>query len=235
MSIVDKLISQWSITELHSDNQQFPGRLKTIPDNPQCLYLGGAWEWLDRVPCVAIVGTRYPSEWGQNTAFELASTLADLGWGVISGLALGIDTAAHKGALSRGGLTGATLPGGLHRLYPPQNIDLAEDIIRSGGFLMSEYAPDIEPAAEYFKARDRLQSGLVSAVVVVETEPDGGTMHTARFAVEHDRHLLVFLAPQGIQSVSAGNRILEKWPHTRMVSSINSLVNDLSMIIKSQG
>ena len=211
-----------------------PGRLKTIPDKPKSLYLSGTCDWLDQIPCVAVVGTRYPSEWGQNTSFELACRLADVGWGLVSGLALGIDTAAHRGALSKNGLTGATLPGGLHHLYPPENTKLADDIIRAGGFLMSEYAPDIEPDAEFFKARDRLQSGLAAAVVVVETELEGGTIHTARFAVEQDRPLFVFSAPPGIPSQSTGNQMLERWPHVRMVSSIDSMMEALVIMMPSQ-
>lgn len=222
------------VTKIQPDDRHFPCRLQFLADKPASLYLCGAWDWLDRIPCAAVVGTRYPSAWGQKTSFKLAGRLAEAGWGVVSGLALGIDTAAHRGTLVKGGLTGATLPGGFDHLYPPENAELAADIATGGGFLMSEYAPDTEPRAEYFKARDRLQSGLALAVIVVETEADGGTMHTARFAIQQERPLLVFAPPADQPSLTDGNRELEKWPKTRMVSSIDAVIGILEDIARTE-
>jgi len=221
----------WPITELKAQHAKFPQRLRGIPNSPESLYLAGTWEWLDQIPCVAVVGTRNASDWGRDTAFELAGQIADRGWGLVSGLALGIDTAAHRGALARGGRMGATLPGGLHRIFPPENIELAADMISAGGFLMSEYAPDTEPTADFFKARDRLQSGLVMAVVVVETETDGGTMHTARFAMEHRRPLLVFDPPPGRLSNTAGNLVLSEWECAKTRSVIDDMMGILDLLI----
>jgi len=221
----------WPITELNPQHAKFPQRLRRIADTPESLYVAGAWEWLDQIPCVAVVGTRNPSEWGHNTAFELAGQIADRGWGLVSGLALGIDTAAHRGVLSRHGRTGATLPGGICRIFPPENIELAADMIGAGGFLMSEYAPDTEPTADFFKARDRLQSGLATAVIVVETEVGGGTMHTARFAIEQQRPLLVFEPPPGKPSNTEGNLILSGWEHTQKCSSVDQAMGILDLLL----
>lgn len=233
MSTMDKRLGP--VTKIQADDWNFPGRLRPLADKPASLYLCGAWDWLDRIPCAAVVGTRYSSAWGQKISFELAGRLAEAGWGVVSGLALGIDTAAHRGTLAKGGLTGATLPGGFHHLYPPENAELAAEIVNGGGFLMSEYTPPTEPQGEYFKARDRLQSGLALVVIVVETEADGGTMHTARFAAQHGRPLLVFAPPSDQPSRADGNRVLEKWPETRMVSSIDTVIAILADIAPRAG
>ena len=224
---MSKKAVQPTITMLNQDHPLFPSRLRSIPDSPTALYIGGTWAWLERIPCVAVIGTRYASEWGNNIAFSLASELSSLGWGIISGLALGIDTAAHKGALANSGLTGATLPGGLHRIYPPENVGLALDIMNSGGVMMSEYELGVESAVDNFKARDRLQSGLCSAVVVVETEPDGGTMHTAQFAVTQGKTLLVFSPPEGISANCEGNRILSTWPTAVTLPSLDAILETL--------
>lgn len=211
------------MTILPVSARRFPRRLKTLPDCPDAVYINGNWEWLDTLPCVAVVGTRRPSPWGRDTAFALGSRLATVNWGVVSGLALGIDTMAHQGVLSVGGLTGATLPCGLNRLYPPENGELARQIVQAGGFLLSEYPPDADPEAAFFIARDRLQSWLAAAVIVVETEADGGTMHTARFAREHGRPLLV-LRPPAPTPQNEGNRLLAASPETRLVDSVDEVL-----------
>ena len=120
---------------------------------------------------------------------------------------MGIDAAAHRGCLDQGGYTTAVLPCGLDHSYPPQHRELAAQIA-AAGCLLSEYPPGIQPARYRFVERDRLQSGLSDLVIVVETEMDGGAMHTARFARRQGRMLLVF-SPAGLDSNRAsGNRRL---------------------------
>ena len=222
--------SIWTSTELTPGQKHFPRRLKTLPYRPELLHLAGTWDWLDLVPCVAIVGSRQASPWGSRTAYEVACGIAGRGWGVVSGLALGIDTAAHRGALSRTGRTGATLPCGLERIYPPENLGLAAEMIDGGGFLMSEYPAYTEAAAKHFLARDRLQSALATAVLVIETEATGGTMHTARFAIEQRRPLLVFEAPRGCASNTSGNLVLGRWEGTLHCSSVGQVMGILEVL-----
>ncbi|MDU4959618.1 MAG: DNA-processing protein DprA [Sporomusaceae bacterium] len=216
-----------TLTIVPAGARRFPAALKSLPDCPEAVYISGSWQWLDTKPCVAVAGSRQPSSWGRDAAFTLGSRLAAAGWGVISGLALGVDTAAHQGVLAMGGLTGVTLPCGLNRLYPPENGPLAQQILDTGGFLLSEYPPDREPEPDFFRARDRLQSCLSAAVIVVETEVDGGTMHTARFALEQRRPLLV-LRPPSPQPCNEGNRLLASWPQTQLADSVDSLLELLA-------
>ena len=186
----------------------YPARLRNIPDRPVLLYVRGNLDALAAPLCVAVIGTRRPSGWGRRAAFRLGELLARRGVPVVSGLALGCDTAAHQGALAAGGFTAATLPTGLDAVYPPANRQLAEAIVKAGGALLSEYPPGEGPAAYRFVERDRLQSGLSDAVVVVETEVDGGAMYTAAFTVAHGRQLLVCAAGPAAGPAAGGNRKL---------------------------
>ena len=221
---------KWPILQVEADDFLFPAGIRGLADVSDTLHIAGEWKWMDHIPCAAIVGTRYASSWGRKTAFELGMRLAKRGWGVISGLAMGIDTAAHQGALAGQGRTGATLPGGLNHIYPPENLDLADAIVRGGGFLLSEYTAEAEPKPEFFAARDRLQSALSRAVIVVETEAEGGTMHTARFALEQGKPLFVFSPPANIQSRSDGNRMLLTWSGAIPVKDIDSLMSAISRL-----
>ena len=229
-----KVMPPWSVKRINIEDSCFPSRLRTLADRPDVLFMAGQWEWTEQIPCVAVVGTRYASDWGRRTAFELSGQLVELGWGIISGLALGIDTAAHQGALDRHGRTGATLPGGTDHIYPSENIELAESMVQSGGFLLSEYAPDSKPKLENFAARDRFQSALALAVAIVETEIDGGTMHTAQFALEQGRPLFVFSQPKEGITNCGGNQVLATWPQCRLVPDIATLVVQLNRLRKTQ-
>ena len=228
------MTGNWAVTQLELLDSRFPAGIRCLTDRPASLQIAGEWTWIDRLFCIAVVGTRYASSWGARTAFELGKRLAEHGWGVISGLARGIDTAAHQGALAGGGRTGATLPGGLGRIYPPDNRDLADNIVHSGGFLLSEYAVDSEAAPDRFVARDRLQCALSQAVIVVETEPEGGTMHTARFALTQRKPLFVFQPPRESPQ-SGGNRILLAGPRTKAVADTDSLLVELATIADLNG
>ncbi|MBI4161415.1 MAG: DNA-protecting protein DprA [Acidobacteria bacterium] len=183
---------------------EYPSRLRTITGPPPVLFVQGDRTLaLDR--SVAVVGTRTPSRWGAAAAGETATRLAAAGWTVVSGLGVGIDRHAHAGALAAGGRTVAVLPGGLDRLEPPSHVPLAEAILRAGGLLLSEIAFGTPPTPASRIARDRIQSGIALATVVVETEVGGGTMHTARFALEQDRPLFVLVPPDATAFQSGGS------------------------------
>lgn len=184
----------------------FPQRLQQIADPPPLLYAAGDLARLNAFPAVAVVGTRRPSPAAEATAYFLGRQLAKLRAVVISGLALGCDAAAHRGCLEQGGYTAAVLPAGLDTIYPPQHRDLAVQIA-AAGCLLSEYPPGIRPARYRFVERDRLQSGLSDMVIVVETEMNGGAMHTAHFARRQRRRLLVF-SPASLNAQALGNRRL---------------------------
>ena len=172
----------------------FPGALEEITDAPLALSLRGTEASLLK-PAVAIVGARRASRLGLETARVMARTLAGEGVAVVSGLALGIDAAAHEGALESDGHTVAVLGSGLGRVQPMTNAGLARELLRAGGLLMSEY-PLYSAATPYrFPERNRLISGLAGVVVVVEAGERSGSLITARCALEQGREVLAVPGP----------------------------------------
>jgi len=190
-------------------DEAFPERLRAIPDAPPLLYYRGDLQGLHGTSAVAIVGTRSPTRFGRSCARRLGKIFAKRGFTVVSGLALGCDEAAHKGCLDSGGLTVAMLAHGLDRVHPRSNEELAVDILATGGALISEYPPGTPPKRSYFVDRNRLQSGASDGTIVVETDIKGGTMHTARFALEQERVLgCLRHTPEHAGDHCAGNELL---------------------------
>ncbi len=178
----------------------YPRLLKEIHDPPIGLYRLGGYECA--APCVAIVGSRRTTLYGQSVAKKLGADLARLGFCVVSGLARGIDTAAHEGALSVGGKTVAVLGTGIDIIYPSENLGLYRRIAETGAVL-SEFPFGRKADRQSFAMRNRIVSGMSEAIVVVESDVDGGAMITARFAGEQGR--LLFAVPGRIdQPSSAG-------------------------------
>jgi DNA processing protein len=158
----------------------YPRQLCRLQDAPALLFVRGTLV-PERRPRIAVIGTRDPSPWGIRTAKACAGQIARIQGVVVSGLARGIDSAAHMGSLEAGGRTWAVLAHGL-AVAPSSNIELTHRIVEQGGALVSEYRPG-EPAQRYhFIERDRIQAGLADAVLVVETGTQGGSMHTVRSA-----------------------------------------------------
>ncbi|MBI2627815.1 MAG: DNA-protecting protein DprA [Candidatus Niyogibacteria bacterium] len=187
----------------------FPPLLKEIPDPPLQIYLKG------RIPdpkkkAVAIVGTRKATGYGLKTARELARDLASQGIIIVSGLALGIDAEAHKGALEAGGLTLAVLGSGINQIYPATNQPLAKKIIDQGGTLISEFEPDHPPEKWTFPQRNRIVAGLCQMTVVVEAPERSGALITAYLALEYNRE--VGAIPGEITSVNSRgtNELIKK-------------------------
>ena len=172
---------------------EFPASLTSIPDPPAILYVIGSPDVLS-TRGVAVVGTRKASESGLRIARGIGRYLADVGYCVYSGLALGIDSAAHLGSLEGGGPTVAVLAHGLHTVSPASNRDLAGRIVEEGGVLVSEHPPGVPPRPPEYVRRNRLQCGLAVASVVVESGVKGGTIHHAQFARKQGRRLMVVTA-----------------------------------------
>ena len=160
----------------------YPKLLKEIHDPPIGLYRKGGYEFGG--PCVAIVGSRRTTLYGQATAKKFGAELARLGFCVVSGLARGIDTAAHEGALSVGGKTAAVLGTGMDIIYPPENLALYRRIEAEGGAILSEFPFGRRADRQSFAMRNRIVAGMCDATIVVESDVDGGAMITARFAGE---------------------------------------------------
>ena len=188
---------------------EFPDSLKHIPNPPFILYIKGDIACLRPEQSIAIIGTRQPTEVGQRSGRRFAANLAQRGLVIVSGLAEGCDTAAHEGCLEAQGRTVAVMAHGLHMVYPSINRELAAQIVDTGGCLVSEYPLGQKPFKSSFVERDRLQSGLSAAVVIVQTDIKGGTMHTARFCLEQGKVLACLDFPIDKRSdKSRGNELL---------------------------
>lgn len=173
-------------------DSDYPEGLRRIPDPPAVIYVRGSLSALRRCG-FAVVGTRRASSSGLRIARSIASHLAERGVSVVSGLALGIDRAAHEGALDAGGITVAVLAHGLDTVSPRSHIDLATDILCHDGALLSEHPPGTPPRPAEFVRRNRLQSGISVGSIVVESGETGGSIHQARFTARQGRLLLTVL------------------------------------------
>jgi DNA processing protein len=192
-------------------DQRYPPHLSEIGDPPAVLFVRGNVDLLSSPRLVAVVGTREPSRFGETAARSVTSAVAERGWGIVSGLARGIDTVAHRTALEKGAPTIAILGCGLDRIYPPENEGLASEIVASGGALVSELPLGAPPIPRNLIARDRLQSGTAVAVVLAQTGIEGGAMHTARFAAEQGRPIFCPVPPNE-NGKNEGLRVLLEQP-----------------------
>jgi DNA processing protein len=186
----------------------FPSLLGAIHDPPPRLFLRGSAEAdiLDG-PAVALVGARACSSYGRSVTRSLARDLAAAGLVVVSGMARGIDGEAHRGALEGGGVTVAVLGCGVDRDYPAAHAELARRICATGGLVISEYEPGVEPAPWRFPARNRIIAGLCRATVVIEARERSGALITADFALEEGREVLA-VPGEITSSLSAGTNAL---------------------------
>jgi DNA processing protein len=211
----------WAV--LFPDESEYPKQLLTISDYPPLLFrIGEPASHEDKI--IAIVGTRHPTEKGKLFTFNLASALAQAGITVVSGMAEGIDSAAHKGALDAGGKTVAVWGNSLDHVYPSSNRGLAEKT-KAQGAVYSEYFPDTRPDPAHFPERNRIISGLAEGVVVVEAGVKSGALITARLALEQGRELL---AVPGFPNapMSAGTNALIK-NGAKLLTSADDLFEEL--------
>lgn len=178
---------------LSSFDIDFPLLLNLIPDKPVVVYLKGS---LRSDPnSVACIGTREPSRFGQEAAKRITGFLAENGWSIVSGLAIGVDALCHEAALNVGGHTVAVLANGLDSIYPKKNAALADRILANGGALLSEQSFGVQALPRTLVRRDRLQSGLSVATIVMQTDIVGGSMHTVRYTLLQRRALFAPVPP----------------------------------------
>lgn len=214
----------WLLTET---DPHYPALLKEIPHRPALLYGKGALP--QQKPHIAVVGTRRPTRYGSEAAAAITQELADAGVVVVSGLATGIDTVAHRTALEANGSTLAVLGSGTakHVIFPAENRGLAERIIASGNALISEHPPETTPRKEFFPQRNRIISGLCQGVCIIEARERSGALITARLAIEQNRE--VFAVPGSIFSPTS------RGPHTliqegaKLITSARDILEELGI------
>lgn len=218
----DRLLAL-EVDAISFDSPEYPKLLGQLHYPPPILYCRGSMQKINQ-PAVAIVGSRRSTFYGQEVAHRLAAELSSAGVSVISGMALGVDTAAHRGALENNGYTAGVLGCGVDQCYPPQNLDLMKQIV-DRGVILSEFPVGTEPLAVHFPRRNRIISGLSLGTVVVEATAKSGALITANYALDQNRE--VFAVPGNVGSpYSRGSHRLIK-EGARLVESAADILDEL--------
>lgn len=218
-------IKNSGISYLTSFDDNYPKLLKQIYDPPTVIYFKGQLK--DEEKTLAVVGTRKITGYGRAVTEKFVRGLVAAGLTIVSGLAKGVDSQAHLSTIKSGGRTIAVLGGGLNYIYPPENRSLAEQIVESGGAVMSEFPPDYPSLPGNFPSRNRIISGLSQGVLVVEAAEDSGSLITARLALEQGRE--VFAVPGPITSnLSKGPIDLIK-EGARVVMNAEEILDELGI------
>jgi DNA processing protein len=200
------------------DDGSYPSLLREIADPPITLYVRGDWQACFEQPCVAVIGSRLCSTYGENASEMLSRDLATRSITVVSGLARGIDAAAHKGAIQGKGRTIAVMGTGIDGVYPKENTRLVREILDSGGCLVSQFPLGTPPLKDNFPYRNRIISGLSLGVLIVEASERSGSLITARLATEQNREVMA--VPGNITSansygtnylIKAGAKLVQQW------------------------
>ena len=216
-------------------DDNYPPLLREIYDPPLLLWIKGNADALNR-PGVAVVGTRRATAYGRETAQKLSGELAEKGLSIVSGLAFGVDAAAHKATVNVGGTTVAVLGSGIDVIYPQKNAELAGEIIETGGAVITEFAPGTPPDAGNFPERNRIVSGLTLGTLVVESGLKGGSMITAQSALMQNRE--VFVVPHSLKNVNGqGCNHLIKRGAGKLVQTVDDIIEELPLheTVKLQG
>ncbi len=199
------------IARLQAHDPHWPALWAEIKDPPQFIHAQGSCEHL-KLPSVAIVGTRRASQRGLAFARALGFVLASRHWCVVSGMALGVDAAAHRGALEGGGPTVAVMGTGLGRIYPAAHASLRREI-ESNGCCISEYEADVGPRKYHFPQRNRLIAGMVQAVIVVEAPLRSGALVTAQLALDYNREVFAVPGPVDQETSRGCHHLLKQGAH----------------------
>src|SRR5438445_4420333 len=200
------------------DDGSYPQLLREIDDPPPVLYVKGDWQACFEQPGVGVIGSRMCSTYGENASEMLARDLGSRGLTIVSGLARGIDTAAHRGAIRGQGKTVAVMGTGIDAVYPKENTGLVREILESGGCVVSQFPLGTPPIKENFPYRNRIISGLSLGVLIVEASERSGSLITARLAMEQNREVMA--VPGNITSgnsfgtnylIKSGAKLVQQW------------------------
>ncbi len=217
-----------NIKIIFRDDPAFPRLLKEIPLAPVAIYVKGKIN--PEAVSISIVGTRKATPDGEEVAYELASKIAKNGVQITSGLAMGIDAAAHKGALRTRGITIAVLARGLDDIYPKINEALSKEILEKNGAIISEYPIGTEPMPHRFLERNRIISGISIATILVEAPEKSGAISTARFATEQNRELFIVPGPANHRNYTGSHKLLREG--ARLATSVEEIFADLGLTPK---
>ncbi len=224
---IDKYLEymkKYNIEIITIKDKEYPDKLKVIYDPPIVLYIKGNKEILNE-KSMAIVGCRSCTKYGENIAKKLAYNLSLTNINIISGLAKGIDSFAHKGSLAAKGKTIAVVGCGLDRVYPEENKALFNEIIKNGGTIISEYIIGTKPLAKNFPRRNRIISGMSDGLIVVEAREKSGTLITVDFALEQGKN--IYAVPGNIDNLNSygTNELIKQG--AKVVTSMQDILEDL--------
>lgn len=220
-----KKLEKNGVRLIFRDENEFPNLLKEIPLSPVAIYVKGKIH--PEAVSISIVGTRKATLDGEEIAYELAEKISKNNIQITSGLAMGIDSSAHKGTLKAKGRTVAVLARGLDEIYPKINEPLAEEILKDNGAIISEYPLDIEPLPHRFLERNRIISGLSIATILIEAPERSGSISTARFATEQNRELFVVPGPANHRNYSGSHKLIREG--ARLATSVEEIFTDLGI------
>jgi DNA processing protein len=224
-------IDRAGVDILSADDAAYPARLRAIELPPHVLFVRGDVSSMSATRAIAVVGTRRASEAGRLTAARIGGAISRAGGVVVSGLATGIDGAAHAAVVSEGGRTVGVLGGGHARFYPRAHERLADMIVDRGGAIVSEFAPLVQPSKGTFPRRNRVISGLADATVVVEAGAKSGALLTANWALEQGR--ACYLVPGSIDSPTAAGCLAylrDNHDAAKIVAGVPQLLEDLKLV-----
>ena len=223
------LCRQNGVRILTESDAEYPRLLREIPDPPAVLFVRGSFQPQDAL-AIAVVGTRHATQYGLRQAERLGASLSMAGLTVVSGLARGIDSAAHRGALSAGGRTLAVLGSGVLNVYPPEHEKLAAEIVEHGA-LVSESPPQAAPLAGVFPQRNRIISGLALGALIVEAGDRSGALITARLAMEQGRE--VFAVPGRVDGRAARgcHRLIRDG--AKLVETADDVLEELGPLVEA--
>lgn len=219
------------IQVLKITDKEYPELLKKIHDPPEALYLRGDAGFLNG-RCIAVVGTRTATSYGKEIANRLSQDLSRCGFTIVSGLASGIDTEAHKGALAAGGATIAVFGCGIDTIFPRENTELAEEIEKRGT-LVSEYDSGVPGAKWTFPRRNRIISGLSVGVVMVEGHWDSGAMITAKLALDEGREVFAVPGKVDIDQTKGPHWLIKQG--AKLVENVDDILDEFNMQRTSGG
>lgn len=221
------ILTMEEIQKIDFGDKNYPELLKKIPDPPKVLYFRG--ELKKDEPCFGVVGTRRYSPYGKQATLDIVGDLAQAGVVIVSGLAPGIDTFAHIACLEKGGKTIAILGTGLDKksIYPQSNLKLAEEIVKSGGCLLSELEPRIHGSKITFPKRNRIISGISQGVLVVEAKQKSGSLITANYAFGQNRKVFAVPGPIYSSNSKGSNWLIKRG--AKLVDSADDILQELNL------
>lgn len=215
------------IVKIKIGDEIYPEQLRKIKNPPKQLYLKGNIELLKQ-NCIAIIGSRSCTKNGENLAKKFASELSGQGLTIVSGMAKGIDAIVHRKTIDENGKTIAVLGSGLNYIFPKENEGLYYDILKSGGLIISEYSPNVEPNSKMFLERNRIVSGISIGILVIETMDRSGTSVTARLATQQGRK--VFVLPHEIEDIhgKGTNKLIRKG--ATLITSTQEIIEEFEFL-----